>query len=628
MADHLLTIDGAPVILQAAAKPDGGPRVQITAYTGSTMVVSGWGRCCIDLLQLDLPGSVLLCADHSELIGGIVGSGRPYVKDNQLLIDGQLAAGTDATNQLVALAKAGVALSASVGVVATGAAEVLSSGKALVNGQTIDAAEGTVKIVRQARLKEVSICAFGADRNAKTEIFASHPKGNSPMPKDIQTNDTNTDLTASREAAASEHDRIAAIEAACGDDHATASQAIKAGWTLDQTKDALLTNLRASRGPTGSADVTGRVDASSGNVLECAAMRYMGRHALAEKTFQAPVLEAADRLQCNSIYDLARAALSAAHVEVRGSRDQVLRAGFSQALLPGILGNVANKSLLDSYRAFPSVARMIAAKLSVADFKEHTGYRLTGDATLEELSETGEIRHGALGEDSYTYSAKTFAKMFSLTRNDIRNDDLGALDAVPRKLGRGAAIALEQAFWTLVLANAGSFVGSANSNVATGTDSALSAISLAAGVALFLKQVDKDGNPISVLPKYLVCPPELKSVADELYVSRLFNSAAGSSTDSDRVPASNPFHNLYQPLVTPYMSASGFHASVSEKAWYLVGDPADVAAWGIAYLDGQENPVVEQVDLPSNQLGVAFRAVFDFGVCQIDHRAVVRSAGE
>ena len=59
----------------------------------------------------------------------------------------------------------------------------------------------------------------------------------------------------------------------------------------------------------------------------------------------------------------------------------------------------------------------------------------------------------------------------------------------------------------------------------------------------------------------------------------------------------------------------------------MFGDPADVAAFGIAYLDGMEEPVVEEDTQPFNKLGVQLREYFDFGVTQIDHRGGTKANG-
>lgn len=314
-----------------------------------------------------------------------------------------------------------------------------------------------------------------------------------------------------------------------------------------------------------------------------------------------------------------RASLQQQGVEVPAGRDAMIRAGFSTNTIPGILSNVANKISTEAYRAAPSVARMVARKLTANDFKDHTGYRLTADATFDEVGSAGEITHGSLGESSFTFKVATHARMFGLTRQDIINDDLGKFEEVPRLLGRGAAIKLEQLFWTLVLANTSSFFHGDNGNL---IDDPLSITGLSAAVESLRKLVDGNGDPISITPKYLVCPPELEAVADQLFAST--NVVYGGDT---AVPDSNPFKGKYQPQVSPYLSNVNYTGN-SATGWYLFGDPGDVAAFGIAYLDGQENPTIEQADADFNTLGIQFRGFLDMGVCQIDKCGAVKSSGD
>jgi len=328
--------------------------------------------------------------------------------------------------------------------------------------------------------------------------------------------------------------------------------------------------------------------------------------------------ESARRLHLNSLHDIMRAALQQAGVEVPAGRDSMIRAAFSTNSVSGILSNTANKISTDSYRAAPSVARVVARKLTANDFKDHTGYRLTADATFDEVGNAGEIKHGSLGESSFTFKVATHARMFGLTRQDVINDDLGKFDEVPRLLGRGAAVKLEQLFWTLVLANTGDFFHADNSNLIT---DALAIDGLSSAVETLRKLVDANGDPISITPKFLVCPPELEAVADQLFAST--NLIYGGDT---AVPDSNPFKGKYQPQVSPYLSNENY-PGYSATGWYLFGDPADVAAFGIAYLNGIENPTIEQADADFNTLGIQFRGYLDFGVCQIDKAGAVKSTG-
>lgn len=52
-----------------------------------------------------------------------------------------------------------------------------------------------------------------------------------------------------------------------------------------------------------------------------------------------------------------------------------------------------------------------------------------------------------------------------------------------------------------------------------------------------------------------------------------------------------------------------------------------LAAFGIAYLNNVETPKIETTDADFSTLGLQFRGILDFGVCQVDHRAAAMSKG-
>ena len=53
-----------------------------------------------------------------------------------------------------------------------------------------------------------------------------------------------------------------------------------------------------------------------------------------------------------------------------------------------------------------------------------------------------------------------------------------------------------------------------------------------------------------------------------------------------------------------------------------------MAAMEVAFLNGQENPTVEQAEADFNTLGIQFRGYIDFGAAMQDPRAVVKMKGE
>ena len=73
--------------------------------------------------------------------------------------------------------------------------------------------------------------------------------------------------------------------------------------------------------------------------------------------------------------------------------------------------------------------------------------------------------------------------------------------------GRGAALAQEDAFWKLVLANTNTFFSAGNNNyLAVGAnDSRLNMEGLGCAVSLMMKQVDDVGLPINVVPRFWSC---------------------------------------------------------------------------------------------------------------------------
>ena len=229
----------------------------------------------------------------------------------------------------------------------------------------------------------------------------------------------------------------------------------------------------------------------------------------------------------------------------------VLEAAFSTFSLPGILSNVANKFLLAGFESVEQAWRRIAATRSVKDFKQVTSYRLTGGFEYEEVGPDGELKHAEVGEESFTNQARTYGRMFSLTRESLINDDMDALTAVPRRIGRGGALKLNKVFWTAFLDNA-SFFTAARKNYADGAETALSIDALTAAELLFLEQTDPDGNPLALMPKVLLVPPALNVTASQLMSSLKLTEGGGSS--KSKVPTDNPHAGKFSVVMSTYLS--------------------------------------------------------------------------
>jgi phage major head subunit gpT-like protein len=215
--------------------------------------------------------------------------------------------------------------------------------------------------------------------------------------------------------------------------------------------------------------------------------------------------------------------------------------------------------------------------------------------------------------------------MFSVTRQDLINDDLGALTDIPRQIGRGGILKLNSVFWAMFMNNA-TFFTTNRKNYQAGAGTALASAGLKAANLLFRKQTDSKGKPIGVNPRILLVPPELEVTADELMTSTRNNTGGGSS--GSQVPERNTWAGKFQTAQSSYLSINEDAVGYSADAWYLLANPNDLAVIETVFLNGQETPIVESAEALFNVLGIDFRGYFDFGVNLQEYRGGVKMKGK
>jgi hypothetical protein len=299
-----------------------------------------------------------------------------------------------------------------------------------------------------------------------------------------------------------------------------------------------------------------------------------------------------------------------------------VEAAFSTIDIGGILSNVANKFLLEGFFSVERTWRNICAVRNVSDFKTVNSYRLIGKDQYEQVSPGGELKHGTLGNEQYSNKADTYGLVLSIDRRDIINDDLGAITTVPRKLGRGSGLKINDIFWSTFMNNA-SFFTAGNKNYISGATTALTIDGLTEGEVKFMDQTDGDGKPIGVMPAILLVPTALSAISSQLYKSMELRD----TTSNTKFPVANPHQGKFRVEVSRYL-ANGSYTGYSAKAWYLLAEPNDLPVIEVAFLNGQEAPTIETADADFNVLGVQMRGYHDFGVALQDPRGGLKSKGE
>ncbi|HUS38543.1 MAG TPA: hypothetical protein VMX74_03795 [Pirellulales bacterium] len=343
-----------------------------------------------------------------------------------------------------------------------------------------------------------------------------------------------------------------------------------------------------------------------------------------EKYFAPEVLEAADQtfggfgLQETMLHFARQGGYTGRERIGLDNAREVMQAAFSIHSLTTLLTSTGNKILLDGFNSIPQSWREVAQIRTVSDFKTVTAFRMTADLEYAEVGPGGEIQHGTVSQESYTLKALTYAKMLTLTMQDIVNDDLGAFNDLRNRLGLGAAIKMNKVFWTAWLAaySGAAFWTAARGNLVT--SSSLGEAGLNTAVAAFRDLAGPDGNMMNLEPSKILVPSALEATARALYVSQ----EKRDTTASTKYPTSNIYFNRFAPVVVPELGNSAY-TGYSATTWYLLTNPAVLASAIMCFLNGQQAPVIESADADFNTLGVQFRGYHNFGCSMSEYRASV-----
>lgn len=376
-----------------------------------------------------------------------------------------------------------------------------------------------------------------------------------------------------------------------------------------ETMEKLLAT-RESRGP--AIHVAEAVD---GNKVIEAALCLQGGLPHADKAFDGRTLEAADKVRRTTsigevLVEAARANGYTGSSRISaGSAEPILKAAFATHDISNLLGALVNKFLLAGFNAVESTWQDISAVRSVNDFKAINLLRLNGDMKFRKVGNSGELKTANASDTKRSLAAETYGITTSLTRQDMINDDLNALSQIPQRMGRGAALAMNEAIWTEFQADNSTYYSAKT----PGSGNALDLSSLKAAATAFRKLKDPDGNPLGIAPRVLLVPPELELAAAELMTSSLLIS--GNTTAAPNV---NVLQGRYRVVVSNYLT--------SASTWWLAADAADLPALDVVFLNGQQAPTIEQVAADVSTLGVVMRGFFDFGVSKAESLSCYRMA--
>lgn len=619
----------------------------IPAYSGGKLLLRDFEYpVVIDLSTCSSENNIPILLDHfgDRRLGH---TERVTINDHSIDIEGLLSFDNEDVREIVQTSKTGMKWQASVG---TGVVEpknqrILSEGETIqINGQKL---VGPIIIVSNIEIREVSIVPVGADSRTDVTIQASQLKGSEVMTFEEWAADKGFDLEAMDEANtealrqiyekeieedSNESDLLAdekekeEVKASGSTKHRrvprrdprtyglAGNPASRAGVYGEPTK-AIEASMLMAGGLSGQDIEKLGYDQQSINIADSAGGRGIGIQELFHRVIRAAGMHYPGGRKDNQFI---RTAFEASHALERRAIRAGGSYGFSTINIPGILSNVANKTLLNAYNRVESAAMYISRIASATDFKEMSHYQFEMDGTLKVVPPGGEIENISLGETAFKNRIETRGAILTLTRQDIINDDLEAFLRIPNEFGRKAAQTLEHVAFQTLFDNIGDLFNEGNANMIS-SPYGLNIASLTDATRVFGEQRDNSGTFILVQPRILLVPPSLGVIAKAIYTSTSVNETTGVG---DPKPIDNPFAGQYRPVVSPFMGETAGLGGKDDD-YLLLADPLDVAVLEIAFLGGNRVPVIESQETAFNTLGMSWRCYFDFGVAPQDPKGGV-----
>ncbi|WP_434461621.1 ClpP-like prohead protease/major capsid protein fusion protein [Serratia plymuthica] len=377
---------------------------------------------------------------------------------------------------------------------------------------------------------------------------------------------------------------------------------------LEQARQQVLNNMAAGVTPTAG---TNSVIIGNGNIIgDSIKAAIMSRVGL-EKA------EQDNRYNGYTLRELARASLMDRGVTgVPGNPLAMVGMAFthSNSDFGGILMDVANKAMLQGWDESPETFPQWTKKGTLPDFK--TGHRagLDGFASLREVRPGAEYKYATTSDRSEPIALATYGELFSIDRQAIINDDLGALSQIPMAMGAAARRTIGDLVYAMLQANGkmsdkNSLFSAQHNNL---IEQALGLVGLGAARQKMRLQKNHAGATLNIPPKFLLVPVALEDRALQLINSTSYPEAANSGV-------ANPYNNALSVLTEARLDG------MDVNAWYLLAaQGADTIE--VAYLDGVDAPYLEQqqgftVD------GATYKVRIDAGVAPLDWRGLVKSSG-
>ncbi len=294
--------------------------------------------------------------------------------------------------------------------------------------------------------------------------------------------------------------------------------------------------------------------------------------------------------------------------------------------IPNVLANVINKSMLSGIQMVADPTDAISRVVAARDFRPQYFISLLASGEFADVKANGEVENLALSDKRYENSAKMRGMELRIGYETIANDDMNAIQEVPKLMGRKAGLRKQKIFFDAFTTAAAA--ASPNNLPGVSSNPALNLAGLDKGCAAFRGLKDDDNDPIGAFPKFLIVPPALEGTALSLVqASEIVSGSTGESTGLAIVPNIKRYASRFEVVTSEYLgAASPFSSNWGDKKWTLLADPSDIPLMILSYYQNQKTPTIKTVYGDTELDGLRYVLYWGVGVSVAEKKSCVVSS--
>jgi hypothetical protein len=457
-----------------------------------------------------------------------------------------------------------------------------------VHGQTYT---GPMRIGKRWSVREFSVCAIGADPQSKARSASPLAREKeSPMEPELQQPQAQTPpktpepppaaADESKASLAKERERVAQIYqiASRYQMQELAERAVFEGTSVEGFKAAVLDHM-TEQAPKVSARIeAGRTDGEKLTAAIQDSILYRGG-----VTQTAGAAEGTD-VRGWSLMRIAEESGRRAGIRLGSNVYENLGRLMTTSDLPGLLTDTAKRSLGLGFEESQETWEEVFSTGEVSDFKIQAQVRLSEMDDLELVPEGGEYKYGTRVEAFEKFQISKWGKIFSLSKEAVINDDLGALTDIPYEHGRSASRKIGDLAWEAfsrneIMGDGKPLFDPEHGNLVA--EQGLNVDILGKAVLAMRSQKDMRGlKRLGIRPQYFIAPTAMETSSEQFFRSNFEGTG-------DRPNIVNPFAGTYLTRIyEPRLDDAD-----TANTWYLAGDKNRTVR--VYFLRGNRAPRLE-----------------------------------